>query len=218
VSAARRIHLRRPPTLSVVDEPFVPDVDAARLDEVDQRWDALRAANDAYFDGRLYHVLGVHRNGHGGAVLHVADCAYRFYAVQSPDFELGVRPLGVKGITGHGGRVLMGRRAASVSAYAGRWEFAPGGGVEPGDPPSAQPARTLLAELREETGRTARREPTPIAILFDDVLGTWEIVYRIDATRDGVPATAEYDELTWCAPGALPEDLTPIGRQMVALL
>ena len=34
MSAARRIHLRRPPTLSVVDEPFVPDVDAARLTHI----------------------------------------------------------------------------------------------------------------------------------------------------------------------------------------
>ena len=48
------IGLRRPPVLSRVDGPFVPD--GIDLDEVDARWAAMCARNPAYFDGRLYQM------------------------------------------------------------------------------------------------------------------------------------------------------------------
>ena len=52
--AARFIHLRRPPVVSLTDEPFVPG-DAGP--EVERRWEALRRANPAFFDGRVLQVL-----------------------------------------------------------------------------------------------------------------------------------------------------------------
>jgi mutator protein MutT len=211
---SRCIRLRRPATLSVIDEPFVPDGDPGLLDEVQWRWDALRKRNPRYFDGRLYHVIGVHRNGYGGAVLHVADCAYRFHAVQDEDFDLGVRPLGVKGIVRRDGLVLLGRRAHDVAAYAGQWEFAPGGVVEPGD----TPVQTVVNELREETGLTVKREPTPIAVLYDAVIRCWEIVFRIEPGAEGEPTTAEYADMHWCRPDDLPVDLTPTARKMIPLV
>jgi 8-oxo-dGTP pyrophosphatase MutT (NUDIX family) len=208
---ARCILLRRPATLSIVDEPFVPD---GALEEVDARWDDLRAINPAYYDGRLLHVLGVHRNGHGGAVLHVVECAYRYFAVQNESFDVGVRPLGVKGITVRDGQVLVGRRADHVAAYAGEWEFAPGGAVEP----TCTPAEALLRELDEETGVVPAREPTAVALLYDPVTRCWEVVYRIEASGPGATSTEEYDELVWRATDDLPPTLTPVARQMVALL
>ncbi|MCP3905775.1 MAG: NUDIX domain-containing protein [Planctomycetes bacterium] len=208
------IHLRRPPVLQMLDHPYVPAGDAAVLDEVTLRWDALCVANPAYYDGRLCHVIGVHRNGYGGAVMHVADCAYRYFAVQDDDFDLGVRPLGVKGITRRAdGRVLLGRRSARVAGYPGRWELAPGGVVEPGE----HPAITVVKELREETG-LACGEPTAIAVLYDDVVRTWEIVYRLTPADERAAASDEYDEVAWCAPEEITVDLTPIARSMVALL
>ena len=212
---SRCIRLRRPATLSVMDEPHVPDAPAEKLAEVDWRWDALRRANPHFYDGRLYHVLGVHRNGYGGAVVHVADCAYRFYAVQNEDFDLGVRPLGTKGLIERDGRYLLGKRSISVGAYQGQWEFAPAGVVEPG----STPVQTILAKLTEETGLTAAQEPTPIAILYDGVLRCWEIIFRIElGDREGEPTTDEYDELCWCFTDALPVPLTPVARQVVGLL
>ncbi|MHC5023470.1 MAG: NUDIX hydrolase [Planctomycetota bacterium] len=212
--AARCIRLRRPATLSVVDEPFVPR--AGSLDEIDLRWEALRSSNPAYFDGRLLHVIGVHRNGYGGAVLHVKDCAYRFHAVQDDDFDLGVRPLGVKGLTMRGDEVLLGRRSAQVAHYVGLWEFAPGGVVEPG----RAPADVVVAELREETGLVPDCEPTPVALLYDDVLHCWEMIFRLEAGGGSAPepASPEYTEIRWCRPEALPEDLSPVARAMVPLL
>ena len=198
--------------------PLPPDKAAGSpslLDEIDQRWAALRAANPAYFDGRLCHVIGVHRNGHGGATLHVMDCAYRFFAVQRRDFDLGVRPLGVKGVIERGGWFLMGRRSPRVAMYADMWEFAPSGSVDFGTPPHA----IIAHELHEETGLECAGEPTAIAVLFDPVLQCWEIVYRLNVAADAEPrVTDEYPEIEWFARDALPANMSPIARQIAELL
>lgn len=198
----RIVHLRRPPTLRVIDEPFVPR--GIDLDDAERRWRALCRANPAYFDGRLLHVFGVSRNGHGGATIHVAECAYRWHAVNGPDFDTGARPIGVKGIVLAEGYVLVGRRSRHVSAYGGCWEFAPGGGVTPG----VEPAEQLRRELQEETGigrdataAVSTDVPAPIAraIFFDEAVRTWEIVYLLRLARRAActPASAEYDVLRW---------------------
>lgn len=199
--------------LHLADTPFVPE--RADLDEVERRWSKLCAQNPAYFDGRFLHVIGVHRNGYGGAVLHVADCAYRFHAVQDATFDLGVRPLGTKGLVERDGRYLLGKRSERVAHYQGMWEFAPGGVVEPG----ATPAETIITELYEETGLRAAGEPTHLALIFDDVLRTWEIVFRVRiAPSEDEPPTSEYAELKWCAADALPTPLSPVAEKMRRLL
>ena len=60
-SSSRTIHLRRPAILSVVEGVYVPVGDAGLVDEVETLWAARCDENPAYFDGRIYHVLGVHR-------------------------------------------------------------------------------------------------------------------------------------------------------------
>jgi 8-oxo-dGTP pyrophosphatase MutT (NUDIX family) len=220
MTAIRAIRLRRPPTLSLQDGVFVPESVHAQardglLEEIDDRWRALCHSNPAYFDGRLCHVLGVHRNGHGGAVLHVIDCAYRFFAVQTDDFDLGVRPLGVKGVVERCGRYLMGRRSHNVAMYKDLWEFAPAGSVEFG----RQPAEVIAHELEEETGLKPMHEPTAIAILFDPVLKCWEIVHRLAIDADATAKiTHEYPEVAWSEPAALPANMSPVARQITALL
>lgn len=214
----RLIRLRRPVTLSVLDGPFVPNGQDGLLDKIERRWNALLRANPAFFDGRLLHVLGVHRNGYGGAVLHVVDCAYRFHAVQDESFDLGVRPLGVKGVTDHNGRILLGRRSSRVAACRGMWEFAPGGVVEPGD----QPDETVRRELTEETALRCAGEPVAAAVIFDPVVRSWEVVFRLSIhdTAALSCSTAEYDELRWCTTVELPptHELSPIARQMLPLI
>lgn len=217
-ASPRTIRLRRPPVLSRLEEPFVPDVSPAMLEEAAERWADLQAENDAYFDGRLLHVIGVHRNGYGGAVLHVAECAYRHHAVQTDDFDLGVRALGVKGVVEHDGRILVGRRGPRVSRYGGWWEVAPGGVAEPHETPD----RTVLRELGEETGLCASGEPVALAVLYDETIRCWEIVYRLTLPPSGegeAPRpTEEYPELQWRPPSDLPEPLTPIARRVAELV
>ncbi|MEM7228130.1 MAG: NUDIX hydrolase [Planctomycetota bacterium] len=210
--AERCINLRRPATLSFVDEPFVPD--RALMDEIDDRWAHAIDVNPALFDGRLCHVIGVHRNGYSSAVLHVADCAYRFFAVQDDEFDLGVRPLGVKGLTTDGAQFLLGQRAAYVASYAHQWEFAPGGSVEP----DRAPVDVIAAELYEETGLTLDAPPIALAVVYDNVLRCWELVYRMHVTRaDAEPPTDEYADRRWCSLDDLPAPLTPIAQQLVPL-
>lgn len=199
----------------LADGPFVPHVAGGVMDDVDRRWEQLCCANPAFYDGRLCHVLSVLRNGSGGAVIHAVDCAYRFHAVQDHELDLGIRPLGVKGVTSRDGRVLMGRRSQAVATYQGLWEFAPGGAVEPG----REPIDVVVAELEEETSLRASGRPTPLAILYDPIVRTWEIVYQLTPESGAlIAAPAEYEELAWFAAEDLPEGLSPVARQMTALL
>ncbi len=183
------------------------------MDEVDRRWYALCDSNPAYFDGRAYNVLGVSRNGCGGAIVHVIECAYRFYAVQDEEFNLQVRGLGVKGFTMRGDRALLGRRSPNVGVYRNQCEFAPGGVVEPGK----SPAEVIVAELSEETSLTALNEPTPIAVVSDPVVRTWELIYLLRDPQGEAQPTPEHSQLRWCARDELPDDLTPIAQSMTPL-
>ena len=208
----RTILLRRPPVCAVVDEPFMPDID---VDAVEQRWTQLQTECPAFFDGRILHVLGVHRNGHGGATINLVECAFRFHAVQDEGFDCGVRPLGVKAITTCGDRVLLGRRADWVHRYPRQWEFAPGGGVEPG----SSPEDVLLRELDEETGCSAAGPPVAVALVLDEAARTWELIYRLEVKTEVLtPSTDEYSEFRWCSIEALPAPRSTITEWMRGLL
>lgn len=193
----------------------MPEVGASTRDEIEHRWTALRQRNPSYYDGRLYHVLGVHRNGHGGAALHVIDCAYRYFAVQDDSFDLGVRALGVKGLVARGDHYLFGHRSNAVGSYGDMWEFAPSGSVEP----PKSPNEIIQQELVEETGLTPAREPIHRAMMFDPVLRCWEIVLDVAVERgEPQPRSHEYTELVWRPIGELPSPLSPIARQIADYL
>ena len=199
--------------LSVVDEPFVPEgVDPV---EVDDRWERMCRLNPALFDGTVLHVLGVHRNGHGGVTIHLVECSYRYAAVQDAAFDCGVRTLGVKGMVHCDGKLLLGRRADWVHHYPGQWEFAPAGGVEPG----RDPAAVLLDELAEETGCTPGGAPVARGLMLDNEAFSWELVYELAADGERfAPGTDEYSELRWCTAAELPESLSPVAERMRDLL
>jgi 8-oxo-dGTP pyrophosphatase MutT (NUDIX family) len=150
----------------------------------------------------------------------VQECSYRFYAVQRADgdwqgLDCGVRPLGVKALTRRGEALLMGRRSRRVAFYPGLWEFVPGGGLEPG----VEPAVQVLRELSEEAGMTAVSPPIAVALLYDPVAWTWEIVHRIELAESAQPELGwEYDEFRFVKHDALPEPLAPVAIQMLALL
>ena len=229
--ASRVIHLRRPAVLQSAVSAWVPPgvADACDRERVELRWSELCAQNPRYFDGRILHVLGVHRNGYGGAVIHTAETAYRYFAVRSPDFDPGVHPLGAKGIVFCGDRVLIGRRSSWVAGYPGEWEFVPGGTVEPDEDPGA----TVRRELREEAGAAvanATRSVLPIAVVFDDALQCWEVVHRIELDADApglaeitalpgatTGVSGEYEEYRWVHPKDLPTSMTSVAKVMIPL-
>ena len=210
----RIIPLRRPPQIAVVEGRFVPT--GVPLDRVDDAWESLRARIPQLHDGPMLHVLGHSRNGHGGVTVHCVESSYRFHAVARAGLDTGIRPIGVKAVCfGPDGRVLMCRRGQGTLNYPGLWEFAPGGTLEPG----VAPADMVLRELREETGWVAATPPSARALLFDPVVHSWEIVFAIDVRPAAVPVeTWECDALRLVEPGAWPEPLTPVVRQMIPIV
>jgi len=201
------IRLRRPPVIQLQEERFVPK---NSLEESEARWAELCQGNPAYFDGDILHVLGVHRNGYGGATIQVAPTSFRFHAVG----DLGIRPLGVKGICVQNDLFLCGFRGDQVGTYPSMWEFAPSGMVEPHEPPEI----VIQRELTEETTMLSQTPPIAIAILNDEEARTWEIVYRLEATGTPQADGIEYEKLDWFDVKSLPKPMSPPALQMKSLL
>lgn len=146
--------------------PLDPAVERA----ADAAWRTILAAEPQLFDGRLLSVRDV-RVVEGTAKIEAEVVGYRDFVVQRRGLaDLGVRPLGVTGITHTGAGVLLGRRSAHVTQYPGRWEPVPAGSVSPADGPNVLEDQ-LLAELREEAG-IGRDEVEAIAIvgIVDDAV------------------------------------------------
>ncbi len=196
----RLIRIRRPPTIHVESGPFLPQLPAGvTLDAVDQAWRVLCASNPRYHDGDMLTVLGVNRNGHGGVTINLAQTSYRFHAVRHAGIDLKLQPLGVKAMVARvaqDNRWLMGQRSEHVSTYPGLWEFVPGGAVEPGM--SIRDA--LLREWMEESGAgpESLEQPVPVAVLFDPVASTWEVVHRATIADElELRPSWEHAQLRW---------------------
>ncbi len=220
--AGRIIRLRRPPVFNTVPDRWIPE--SVDLDRVDDAWESLRAENPKYHDGDVLHVLGVVRNGHGGAIVHLAPSSYRFLAVRARGIDTGIRPLGVKGLChlrgdqASAGRFLVGLRSERSGSYPGRWEFLPGGSVPPESEGSVRPDLVFARELHEECGLEAVDEPVSMAMLRDDVVGTWEVVYR--AVVDRVPTATpdwEHDRVAAVRPRELPDPASEAAVMLVPL-
>jgi hypothetical protein len=201
--------LKRPATIHLQDGLFVPE--NADLNKVDQRWKNLCERNASFFDGTLLHVLGIQRNGCGGATIHVIECSYRFFAVQDQNYDLGVRTLGAKGITSFEDTFLFGERSESVLRYAGEWEFAPAGCVES----TIDPFVVIEKELFQETGLSLTKPPISVALLFDEAALTWELVYRLYASSNKVSGNSEYKQLKWCKKDKFPSRRSSITSLML---
>ena len=211
--------LTEPVVVSLGHSDWVPP--KRKQMEAEAKWAEMCRHNDQLFDGRMVHIEDVRLTPTGGALLRGSPCQYRWYAVQSvgesADLELdcGCRPLGVKGVSHCNGLVLMGRRAEWTTSYAGQWELAPSGGVEPGSSPES----ALAAEYAEEIGRVLLEPPMTIGLLFDGGTRTWEVVLRheLPSTEIGVH-TGEYDAFEWRCPTAPPQDTTPVAKRILQLL
>jgi 8-oxo-dGTP pyrophosphatase MutT (NUDIX family) len=216
----RVIRLRRPPVFNVVPDRWIPQ--SIDLESVDDAWAVLSERNPRYHDGDVLHVLGVVRNGHGGAIVHLAPSSYRFHAVRAMGIDTGIRTLGLKGlcVVNRGGEagLIAGRRSDASGSYPGMWEYLPGGGVPPESDGSVRPDLVFKRELEEECGVPSSGEAIPIAMLRDDVVGTWEVVYR--CTLASSPTTSpgwEHDELALVTPATLPEPSSDAARAMAEL-
>lgn len=129
---------------------------------------------------------------------------YRVFSRFSRPMTLGVRGLVLDGE----GRVLLIRHT-----YVKGWHL-PGGGIERGE--TAEQA--LERELVEEAGVRLTARPRLISFHSNQIRfpGDHVLIYRIDAWV-ACPATSvgEIEEVRWCAPNALPHDITPSTRRRI---
>ena len=189
------------------EEIFVPDTS---LSKVDEAWEKLCTQNPEYFDGDIVHVLSVNRTGCGGATIQVAKSSYRFHAVGN----LGINPLGVKGICMQNDVYLCGKRGEQMGAYPNMWEFAPAGMVEP----EQTPENVIERELEEETGLMLRNPPKAVALFLDEHTRTWEIVFELSIVGKPQADGTEYAELDWFDIKSMPSPMSPPAIQIKTLL
>ncbi len=182
--------------------------------EVERAWGELRARNPRLFDGPV--LLVDHAElAHRGLLL-ARRGTYKTLATAETLGRDDVRALGVQGVVmacdGAGDAcVLLGRRGSDVRIYAGVWENAPSGTVEPSRG-SAIGMRELLAALAEEATEEVGVDlrlgrPRCVAVIDDACARTVDVVLRIDlpgpvtsrvlACQDQECGIGEYTMAAW---------------------
>lgn len=185
------------------------DVERALIEQV---WEEeLRLKSGKLFNGQMLCY-----------VRHDAHCLYGRFISYKEYIAILRRPalraampidlLGISGITLSDGAILWGKRASFVTDYAGYYECAPSGGLNPGMAfdgfiPSRVP---FEQELAEETGITSDKVKgiSLSRLVYNPKAHLYELVAAIEL-EDGMrqaslPASEEYDELLWVDISALP--------------
>lgn len=182
-------------------------------------WKTMLDANPRLHDGPIWSVVEA-----DAARLTVRADRYKRLAVQDDATigGLGVRQLGVKGlVVGHDKsgtpRLLLARRGSETRIYAGMWEIAPGGGVDPRAAPSAESIAVALGqEFQEELGLElpASARPMPVALIDDPIARSVDVLLRVDwpgvvSPRAGLcgqgSCSWEYVDAVWISAGEVGE-------------
>lgn len=180
--------------------PLTPAVERAAA----AAWRTIVTAEPHLFDGPLLSVRSL-RVADGTAHIAAEVVGYRDFVVQRRGLaDLGVRPLGVTGVTRAGDGVLLGRRSPRATQYPSLWEPVPAGSVAPSDAADVLEDQ-LLAELREETGigRDEVETVAVVGVVDDDVDGVVDVCFALTVpeavARRSVAehvSPGEHDELT----------------------
>lgn len=213
-------------------------VEAPWDDRHEQVWQTLRTQNPKLHDGPIWNVADA-----TAATITVGKSRYKHLAVQQDPAigDLGVRQLGVKGITIAMNRagepcILIARRGWRVRTYANMWETAPAGGVDTGAPLTEKSvAESLIREAREELGINAARSLPSIrfvALIHDPIAHSVELVAILPwptplddawSLPPGREEAWEYTQARWIPRSELSEfldatssqELTPPARWML---
>ena len=207
----RLIWLRRPPRIIVGTDAFLP---ACETHLIDDTWRELCQRNPKLSDGPVFHVVGVHRDGHGGATIHVARTTYRMNAVRLIGIQSGFVGLGTRAVAHWNGKCLVGLRAANCASYPNQWEFAPAGSVEPDE----DAAIGIERELLEECGVQAKSRAIAHAVFLDPVVATWEIAHELAMVQPpDAPPNWEYQKLEMVDAAHVPEPMSACTRHMLEI-
>jgi 8-oxo-dGTP pyrophosphatase MutT (NUDIX family) len=180
---------------------------AASREAIEAVWTAERARRgEAVFDGSLLAVTSIARSP-AGIEVEASPVSYKAYVAQRQGVPLGLRALGVSGVTlgRWEGRswVLVGRRASHVTLSPGQLELPPSGSVGEevvGADGTVGFLAKLLEELEEETGiaASAVTGTAPLGIIEDPGAFLVDVCCRLElAARPPLSPSNEYDELRW---------------------
>lgn len=167
---------------------------------IERAWAEACATNPRLFDGKILAADSI--DAPAGVIRARPE---RFAHVVCPRPERATTILSVTGVIESmlDGKpcVLLAQRGASTRSYPGMWEFAPAGGLQVPESPSALDLqavlRTLRAELAEEVGiQHSLRNARTVAIVSDRAASSADIVVR--ATIEGpAPTVSITGEHAW---------------------
>jgi hypothetical protein len=186
----------------------VVDVPLGLRERVDELWELECARRPELTDGTILSVRGV-----SGGIVLVQPCPYRAFIARERDatmrHELGISAIGVSGVLmltcdGILG-VVAGRRAATVTEYAGAWELVPSGGLGPslvGIDGLVDAVGGLFDELEEEAdiSRGAVAHVRHLGLVRDVAQDGYDVCFALHVHDGVVGAMPEYDETVVLAP------------------
>jgi len=187
--------------------PPEPEEDPPGLREA---WAAAQRRNPRLVDGPILHVRDLDAQAR---TLRCRASTYKRLAV-ADRLPTGVVQLGIKGLViGHDatGRqhVLLGRRGVQTRVYAGQWETAPAGGVDPPRAAAELGRDDLLAALGRESEEELGLALAPtdcrfVAVVTDPAAHSHDLVVRVEppepvdlARRLRGARRWEYSATTW---------------------
>lgn len=185
---------------------------AERETAVAALWKEARKRQPALFDAPLPHYLGLTDAASGTELRATAIQFRQLYAARlHPEWELGLMPIGVSGITiCQDKKIVLAKRSLLVSQYQGYWELAPSGHLCPTEKPSTilDHETAILEELEQELGLTKNlvQECTTVGILRDNTAPGVDVCCRIrvaatardiERTMRAAPAPREYTALSF---------------------
>lgn len=183
------------------DHDFDPDA-------ADTAWESLKLKNPRYFDAPILSY-----ESHVGSTINASVRPYRYHAVRDIS-STGVDLLSVTCLlsttdTNGVERFMLGLRSATTHRYGGLWEFGPAGAMDAPDPVPGDGAVLSNADLIDQARREAFEEAgfefdpecaTVSALLFDDAVGSVDIIVRVSLNEAPAPTTNwEYGAVRWAA-------------------
>ncbi len=178
------------------------------------------------FDGRVFSAVDLSPTQLNGQWIRYryAAAAYMHDEIAA---QLAITPVAVNGITRCGDGVLLGKRGPHVATYAGYWELAPSGSLDPkalrGGSDTISCKQALLQELTEETGLSEQHVSSvvPKYAVRDYSTRAIELVLDIDLhpkARDALSTDHdEYTEFLWHSRSTpLPSPIVPLTHYLLS--
>jgi hypothetical protein len=188
---------------------------SVHLDRIDQIW---RDRPSHLFDGPAYALVSFSPH-----LIAVARYSYRVFWSQWQDpvlrREVGLLPIGVRGVVRCEGRIAMGRRPQWVGLAPGLLEFAPAGSLDDDHLREGvlDYRGQILQELEEEVGATCEsaRSITPMMLTSSEMVA--DLILAIELDRPPTKKGDEYEELFWVEESDLTHFVEGHAEKMVPL-